>query len=46
MPELVEIGPDTFFADGIYLGGPRIQRGTVTLAEVGWAPTPSSATTP
>ncbi len=32
VPELVEIGPDTFFADGIYLGGPRIQQGTVTLA--------------
>ncbi|NJC67923.1 amino acid adenylation domain-containing protein [Planosporangium flavigriseum] len=34
VPELVRIGPDTFFADGIYLGGPRIQRGTVALAEV------------
>ncbi|WP_205660921.1 non-ribosomal peptide synthetase [Amycolatopsis vastitatis] len=34
VPELVEIGPDTFFADGIYLGGPRIQQGTVTLARV------------
>ncbi|MGW4063117.1 amino acid adenylation domain-containing protein [Amycolatopsis sp. NPDC004747] len=34
VPELVEIGPDTFFADGIYLGGPRIQQGTVTLAPV------------
>ncbi|WP_410597020.1 amino acid adenylation domain-containing protein [Amycolatopsis sp. lyj-23] len=34
VPELVEIGPDTFFADGIYLGGPRIQQGTVTLAKV------------
>lgn len=32
VPELVEIGPETFFADGIYLGGPRIHRGTVTLA--------------
>lgn len=34
VPELVHIGPDTFFADGIYLGGPRIQQGAVTLAEV------------
>ncbi|WP_410616674.1 amino acid adenylation domain-containing protein [Amycolatopsis sp. lyj-109] len=34
VPELVEIGPDTFFADGIYLGGPRIQQGTVTFAKV------------
>ncbi|MGW4208963.1 amino acid adenylation domain-containing protein [Lentzea sp. NPDC004789] len=34
VPELVHIGPDTFFADGIYLGGPRIQRGAVTLAEL------------
>jgi non-ribosomal peptide synthetase-like protein len=34
VPELVEIGPGTFFADGIYLGGPRIQQGTVTLARV------------
>jgi non-ribosomal peptide synthetase-like protein len=34
IPELVEIGRDTFFADGIYLGGPRIQRGTVTLARI------------
>lgn len=32
VPELVEIGPETFFADGIYLGGPRVDRGTVTLA--------------
>lgn len=34
VPELVEIGHDTFFADGIYLGGPRVQAGTVTLAGV------------
>jgi len=33
VPELVTIGPGTFFADGVYLGGPRVQRGTVTLAE-------------
>jgi len=32
VPELIEIGGGTFFADGIYLGGPRIQQGTVTLA--------------
>jgi non-ribosomal peptide synthetase-like protein len=29
IPELVEIGPETFFADGIYLGVPAIHRGTV-----------------
>ncbi len=34
VPELVEIGPECFFADGIYLGGPLIHRGTVTLAPV------------
>jgi non-ribosomal peptide synthetase-like protein len=34
VPELIEIGPDTFFADGIYLCGPRIHRGFVTLAPV------------
>jgi non-ribosomal peptide synthetase-like protein len=34
IPELVEIGPDSFLADGIYLGGPRIHQGTVTLAPV------------
>lgn len=34
VPELVTIGGDSFFADGIYLGGPRIHRGTVTLAPV------------
>ncbi len=32
IPELVEIGAQTFFADGIYLCGPRIHQGTVTLA--------------
>ncbi len=32
VPELVELGSCTFFADGIYLGAPRIHRGTVTLA--------------
>jgi non-ribosomal peptide synthetase-like protein len=32
VPELVEIGAWTFFADGVYIGGPRLHRGTVTLA--------------
>jgi len=31
IPELIEIGEESFFADGIYLGGPRVHRGTVTL---------------
>ena len=34
VPELVTVGNESFFADGIYLGGPRIHRGTVTLAQV------------
>ncbi|HZS07641.1 MAG TPA: amino acid adenylation domain-containing protein [Blastocatellia bacterium] len=33
VPEHIEIGAETFFADGIYLGGPRVHRGTVTLNE-------------
>lgn len=33
-PELVTIGAETFFADGIYLGGPEISRGTVRLAPI------------
>ncbi|MFF3071581.1 amino acid adenylation domain-containing protein [Kitasatospora sp. NPDC057904] len=31
VPELVSIGTGTFLADGIYLGGPRLDRGTVSL---------------
>ena len=31
VPELIEIGEESFFADGIYLCGPRVHRGTVTL---------------
>lgn len=34
VPELVEIGPDCFFADGIYLGGPTVHQGTVRLARL------------
>jgi non-ribosomal peptide synthetase-like protein len=30
VPELVEIGSEAFFADGIYLGVPTIHRGTVS----------------
>lgn len=32
VPELIEIGDESFFADGIYLGGPDVHRGTVTLS--------------
>ncbi len=32
VPELVELGSGTFFADGIYLGAPLVHRGTVTLS--------------
>lgn len=31
VPSLVEIGDETFLADGIYLGGPRVQAGRVAL---------------
>jgi non-ribosomal peptide synthetase-like protein len=34
VPELVKIGAGTFFADGVYLGGPRLRQGTVRLAEL------------
>ena len=33
VPELIEIGEETFFADGIYLGGAQVRQGTVTLAQ-------------
>lgn len=32
VPELIDIGAETFFADGIYIGGPFVHRGTVTLS--------------
>jgi len=32
IPELVEIGDESFFADGIYLGRPWLHRGTITCA--------------
>ncbi len=32
IPELVTIGDDCFLADGIYLGGPLVAQGRVTLA--------------
>jgi non-ribosomal peptide synthetase-like protein len=31
VPECLEIGDECFLADGIYLGGPRLHRGVVTL---------------
>jgi non-ribosomal peptide synthetase-like protein len=33
VPELVEIGDESFLADGIYLAGPRVHRGSVTVSE-------------
>ena len=33
VPELTTFGAEVFLADGIYLAGPRLQRGTATLAE-------------
>ncbi len=35
LPELVSIGEECFFADGIYLGAPRIHDGVVTTAPTG-----------
>ena len=47
VPDLVTIGDESFLADGIYLGGPRVDRGTLTLAPVdGRQPRRSSAITP
>ena len=34
VPSTVEIGPETFFADGIYLGGPTLHAGTATIQPV------------
>lgn len=38
VPELITIDQETFFADGIYLAGPRLHRGTVTLEETRLSP--------
>jgi non-ribosomal peptide synthetase-like protein len=32
VPEQLEVGEGTFLTDGIYLGGPRVDRGAVTMA--------------
>ncbi|MBI1302901.1 MAG: amino acid adenylation domain-containing protein [Phycisphaera sp.] len=37
VPSTVEIGEETFFADGIYLGGPSLHAGTATIEPVGLA---------
>ncbi len=34
VPDLVSIGDDCFFADGVYLAAPRFDRGTMTLGPV------------
>ena len=34
LPENLTVGGRSFYADGIYLGGPRIDRGTVSVAPV------------
>ncbi len=34
VPSTVSIGPETFFADGIYLGGPTLHAGTATVEPV------------
>ena len=34
VPELVEIGPECFLADGIYLGPPEIRKGIIGIGEV------------
>ena len=33
VPELVSVAPDCFFADGIYLGGPRVSGGVAVFGE-------------
>jgi non-ribosomal peptide synthetase-like protein len=33
VPETLRVGEESFLADGIYLGGPRIHRGTVTMEQ-------------
>ncbi|XVJ59013.1 MAG: amino acid adenylation domain-containing protein [Tepidisphaera sp.] len=33
VPENIRIGSNSFFADGIYLGGPRVHQGTVTISD-------------
>lgn len=38
VPELITIGGPSFFADGIYLGGPRVHRGTVSLSRTHLGP--------
>jgi non-ribosomal peptide synthetase-like protein len=37
VPELIRIGDESFLADGIYLGGPTIHRGRVTLSQTSLA---------
>jgi non-ribosomal peptide synthetase-like protein len=34
VPSTIEIGEETFFADGIYLGGPALHAGTATIETV------------
>ena len=34
VPESVSIGDGTFLADGVYLNGPRVHRGSVTVADL------------
>ena len=38
VPSTVEIGEETFFADGIYLGGPALHAGTATIGPVTLSP--------
>src|SRR5688500_11685257 len=33
VPETVAVGAESFFADGVYLCGPRRHRGTITVAD-------------
>jgi non-ribosomal peptide synthetase-like protein len=37
IPELIEIGDECFFADGIYLGRPWLHRGTLTAARTSFS---------
>ncbi|MEY4118294.1 MAG: hypothetical protein RLZZ116_1622 [Planctomycetota bacterium] len=38
IPSTIRIGRETFFADGIYLGGPRLQAGTAVVEAVELGP--------
>ncbi|MFM8872781.1 MAG: hypothetical protein ACKOJI_05410, partial [Phycisphaerales bacterium] len=38
LPHAVTIGPQTFFADGIYLGGPTLRAGSAVIYRIKLGP--------